>query len=264
MEKGEGNTEEKNPTQNPGENQNSNTGSSDQSGLSPAGTTGPSSTPGDAGGSIPAAKKQFPEPVVLSAVIDPKIKAKEGPVSFNFMKPQQVHQIYSQPSKGDAAKIAAADAAKDDQHPVRKMTLSELDAAIARDEKDPNKYTIDDYADTGEMFVEGWESALTFFSRMISKDHSDSTYEFGKNKKDKLIYQATKVSRKRNWVIPIEYSFLGNLIPASGQILMKASDKRKEYMKNLEKNPIATKEVVNKGGPNKGFRKTRGPGRPSK
>lgn len=260
QEKGEGNTGENNQAQNPGENQNKNTGSS-ESGSSPAGAASPSA-PSAPSSSEPAAKKSFADPVVLSAVIDPKIKAKEGPVSFNFMKPQQVHQIYSQPSKGDAAKMAAASASA--ENPLRKMTLADLDASIARDEKDKNEYTIDDYVDTGEMFIEGWESILTFASRMISKDHSDSTYEFSKPKKEKLIFQATKVSRKRGWVIPIEYTFLGNLIPASGNILMKASDKRKEYMKNLENNPIATKEVVNKGGANKGFRKTRGPGRPSK
>lgn len=256
QEKGEGNTGENNQAQNTGENQNPNTGSSDQSASSPS--TPPSSS---APAASPAAtNKPFPDPPVLNAVIDPKIKAKEGPVAFSFTKPQQVHQIYSQPSKGDVAKAAQTASAPGS----KRLSLQELDERIALESKDRREYTADDYYDTAEMTIEGWEAVLTFFSRMISKDNSDSAYEFSEKKREKLIRQGAMVSRKRGWVIPIEASFLGNLLPASAGILSKAWDKRKQHMKSLEKDDASSKEVVNKGGPNKGFRKTRGPGRPRK
>ena len=202
-------------------------------------------------------KPKFPEPEVLDAVVNPDEKPKQGPTPFSFTNPKAVHQDMAQPTKGDMARAA--------EPPKPKMTLAELDKEIAEEEKGEKERTYDDYRDTAEMFVEGWEAILTFAARMISKDHTDSTYEFSVPKKERLIHQATKVSRKRNWVMPIEYMFLGTLLPATGAILLKAQDKRKEYVK---KNEVVSKAVpteeITKGGPNKGFPKRRGPGRPSK
>lgn len=221
-------------------------------------TTQPSSTdtPANPTPSSVEPAKPFPPPKVLEAIVDPKIKQKEGSVPFSFTTPQAIHAKQAEPTKGDVAKT---------EELKSKPTLAELDASIAADEKNNKQHIYDDYYDTAEMFIEGWEAILTFASRMISKDTSDSAYEFGKEKKEKLILQATKVSRKRNWVIGIEYLFLGTLIPATGAILLKASDKRKEYNKKAE-NASSSGEgpEVNKGGRNKGFEKRRGPGRPSK
>lgn len=223
-----------------------------QASGSMAGATGATgSNPGPVGS--PPSSKPFPEPKVLEAVVDPKAKPKEGPVAFSFTNPQAMHQKQAEPTKGDAARI--------EEEGKKKQTLAELDADIARDEKTNKDYTIDDYKDTAEMFIEGWEAILTFASRMISKDSSDTAYEFSKAKKERLIYQATKVSRKRNWVMPIEYMFLGTLIPATGTILLKASDKRKEYFEKMKKENPPTEAGETKTGDTQ---RKRGPGRPSK
>lgn len=200
------------------------------------------------------AKPKFPEPEVLQAVVDPTERPKQGPTPFSFTTPQAVHQNQAQPTKGDVARA---------QEPAPKTkTLAELDAEIASETKNEKERTYDDYHDTAVMFIEGWEAALTFAARMISKDTSDSTYEFGEAKRLRLIDQATKVSRKKDWVMPIELLFLGTLLPASATILLKAVDKKKEYAKN---NPDNSKEEEKiKGGPNKGLPKRRGPGRPTK
>lgn len=198
------------------------------------------------------------EPEVVQAVVNPKTPQKEGPTPFSFTNPKAMHQQMAEKTKGDVATATTSPVVE------KKLTLAELDAEIARDEKDDKQYTIDDYRDTAEMFVEGWEALLTFASRMISKDYTNSAYEFSVPKKERLIHQATKVSRKRNWVMPIEYMFLGTLLPASGAILLKASDKRKEYMKKVETESPAQTEELTKGGPNASFPKRRGPGRPSK
>lgn len=200
----------------------------------------------------------FPPPKVMEAIIDPKLKPKETGVPFSFNSPQAMHAKAAQPTKGDVAKAEEVSAKP-------KMTLAELDAEIAADEKGEKPHTYDDYRETAEMFVEGWEAFFTFIGRRISKDNTDSAYEFSKEKRERLIHQATKVSRKRNWVMPIEYLFVGTLLPATGSILLKADDKRREYnKKNEEAIATGSQQEINKGGPNKGLPKRRGPGRPSK
>lgn len=192
----------------------------------------------------------FAEPKVLKAVIDPKQKPAEGPVPFSFSRPQTMHKEMAEPTKGDAAQ----------QADKKKLTLEQLDREIALDERKDKEHTIDDYMDTGSMFIEGWETALTLISRGISKDSSDSAYEFSKEKRERLIHQATKVSRKKGWVIPVEYLFVGNLIPASAQILIKATDRRKQYNLEKAKAELENREFV--PAPAKTTR--RGPGRPTK
>lgn len=205
-------------------------------------------------------KPPFPEPKVLEAKVDPKQQPEQPKTKFSFSNPSTIHQQNAQQTKGDAQ----APEKKNDNLSADER-LKKLDEAIKRDEGTDKTYTYDDYADTGEMFVEGWEGILQFAAGLISKDSSQSAYGFTEDKKKKLIYQATKVSRKRNWVVPIEISFLGNLIPASTGIIMKARNSRKEYMKKkqLEEKEDTPVEIV-KGGPNKGEIKTRGPGRPRK
>lgn len=208
-----------------------------------------------------APEKPFPEPVVLEAVVNSAEKPKEGPTTFSFTAPRQVHKEQAHPTKGDLARAKELEI----QNSKPKPTLEQLDAEIAADEKADKERTYDDYRDTAEMFIEGWEAGLTFIARMISKDYSDSAYEFSVAKKEKLIHQATKVARKRGWVMPAEYMFIGTLLPASGAILLKAQDKRKEYVSKIQnQDPGATSEEITKGGPNKGFPKRRGPGRPRK
>jgi hypothetical protein len=113
--------------------------------------------------------------------------------------------------------------------------------------------------------IEGWEGILQFIAQLINKDTSESAYGFSAEKKKRLIAQATKVSRKRNWVMPVEAMFLGTLVPASAGIIIKASTRRKEYMAKKREDEINnTEPELNKGGPNKGFEKRRGPGRPRK
>lgn len=235
------------------------------------GSKAPAAAPSPASGNTPAqpppaaAKPPFPEPEVLQAVINPNEKPKEGPTPFKFTTPKKVQDAMAHPTKGDMARAAEPAPGADAEKP--KPTLAELDAEIARDEKSGSggEYSYDDYRQTGEMFVEGWEALLTFISRRISKDTSESAYEFSKEKRERLIHQATKVSRKRNWVMPIEYLFIGTLLPASGAILLKADDHRREQKKKNE--GLASEgmdpELI-KGGPNKGFEKRRGPGRPRK
>lgn len=235
------------------------------SGVNSSGSNGPNtgatgSSPATGQGSAPAqgseSAKAFPEPKVIQAVVDPKQKIKDGPVAFSFTKPTAIQDQYSQPSKGDVARIeekGAIDNRSDEQK------LADLDAAIARDEKKDQPHSYSDYHDTAEMFILGWEATLMFFGRLISKDTSETAYGFSKETKEKLIYQATKVSRKRNWVMPIEYMFAGTIVPATAGVLLKAKDKRKEYFKN---NPADKPTVLNKGGANKGFPKTRERGRP--
>lgn len=199
----------------------------------------------------PQAPEPFPPPQVLEAIVDPKTKAKEAAVPFSFTSPQVQHAKAALPTKGDVA--------KSEEPPKKKLTLEELDAEIAAETKTADKYTIDDYQDTAIMFIEGWEAVLTFVARMISKDTSDSTYEFSVPKKERLIHQATKVSRKKNWVMPIEYLFMGTLLPASATILLKAQDNRKKYFathKEEKNNPEQKSAGSQKPG--------RKPGRPTK
>ncbi len=200
--------------------------------------------------------KAFDEPKVIEAVVDPKQKAKDGPVAFSFTKPKAIQQQYADPSKGDAARIEEK-GTLDNRSDAQK--LADLDADIARDLKADQPRAYSDYHDTAEMFILAYEATLMFFGRLISKDTSDTAYGFSKETREKLIYQGTKVSRKRNIVIPIEAMFAGTIIPATGGVLLKAKDKRKEYFKN---NPEDEPTVLNKGGKNKGLPKTRGVGRP--
>lgn len=210
-----------------------------------------------------APKAPFPEPEVLQALINPNDKPKEGPTPFKFTTPKKVQDDMTQPTKGDVAR--AAGTVPGAEPPKPKMTLAELDAEIARDEKSGQEHSYDDYRETSEMVVLGWEALLTFVSRRISKDTSDTAYEFSEKQRERLIHMGTKVSRKRNWVMPVEYLFLGTAIPASASIILKADDKRREDLKKNEHLADQGKEPeVNKGGPNKGFEKRRGPGRPRK
>lgn len=221
----------------------------------------PGATPPPSNPPVPPSPpvQKFPEPVVLDAVVNPEEKPKTGSTPFSFSTPKKVHEAQAIPTKGDVARASEPAA------PAKpKLTLADIDKEIANDEKAGKERTIDDYVDTATMFIEGWEALLTFAARMISKDHTDSTYEFGVAKKERLIHQATKVSRKRDWVMPIEYLFVGTLLPASAAILLKAQDKRKEYMAKMKDAPEGSEEALNKGGPNKGFPKRRSPGRPRK
>lgn len=214
-------------------------------------------------GQAPAQK--FPEPKILEAVVDPNIKPKETPSSFSFTNPQVIQKAQAQPSKGDIANQQLKDQPKAQDTLSSEEKLKKLDEAIKRDEGSNKEYTYDDYRDTGEMFIEMWEGGLQLIGQLISKDSAPSAYSFLEEKKKKLIEQATKVSRKRNWVVPIEASFLGNLIPASARIVIKATDNRKTFMAAKRKAEIENREQeVVKGGPNKGEIKTRGPGRPKK
>lgn len=208
----------------------------------------------------PPPAQKFPEPEILDAVVNSDEKPNPGPTGFRFSTPKRVHDEMAKPTKGDLAHANQPPPAS----PQPKKTLADLDAEIASDQRADKDRTIDDYIDTATMFIEGWEALLTFAARMISKDHSDSPYEFSAPKKQRLIDQATKVSRKRDWVMPIEYLFVGTLLPASAGILLKAQDKRKEYIKRMENAPEGTEKEITKGGPNKGFEKRRSPGRPRK
>lgn len=202
-----------------------------------------------------ASLKPFPEPKVLEAIVDPAEKPKEGATPFSFTNPKALHADMAQPAKGD---IPAE----------KKGSLSELDAQIARDEKRGDDMTYDDYKDSAEMFIDMYSGALTFIARLISKDTSDAAYEFPKAKEDKLKGQLIKVLRKRRAAMPIELLFAGTLIPATAQIIVKATDKRKEWMKKNQDfskqrdMPMAEKTETVKGGPNKGQTKRRGPGNP--
>lgn len=251
----------------PGQNDNPDKGDStggktggDSSASSGPNTGATGSSQGTSQGSAPAGASaapaaSFPEPKVIQAVVDPKQKQKDGPVAFSFTKPQAIQQQYAAPSKGDAEKDqAAADTRSDAQK------LADLDAEIARDEKSDQPRGYSDYHDTAEMFILGYEATLMFLGRLISKDTSDTAYGFSEKTRNKLIYQATKVSRKRNWVMPIEYMFAGTIAPATLGVILKAKEKRNQYFKN---NPEEKKPILNKGGKNKGAVKTRGPGRPS-
>ena len=214
-------------------------------------STGAPSSPPSPGTQPIEPKQPFAAPQVLEAIVDPKTKAKEAAVPFSFTSPQVQHAKAALPTKGDVAKA---------EEPVKpKLTLEQLDAEIAAETKSADKYTIDDYVDTATMFIEGWEAVLTFAARMISKDSSESAYEFSTAKKERLILQATKVSRKKNWVMPIEYLFMGTLLPASATILLRAQDNRKKYFATHkeEKKDTGKKQ---EGDPKPGRR----PGRPSK
>lgn len=207
---------------------------------------------------MPAEK--FPEPKVLEAVIDPNQKSKEVPTPFSFTSPRVIQQAQLQPTQGDVAKQEPTEKEKTD-----KEKLAALDSAIAREEKTGQEKSYSDYHDTAEMFVEAWEGGLQFVSMLIDKKGAPSAYAFLEDKKKQLIEQGTKVSRKKNWVVPIEFLFFSNLTAATARVIVKARDNRKEYMKNKhedEKNNIPPETI--KGGPNKGGERTRGPGRPRK
>lgn len=231
--------------------------------VNPAGDSTESRGPntgatGSSLGNGQASAPAFKEPQVIEAKIDPKQKPAEGATPFSFTKPSAVHQKYAVPSKGDAARIEEKALQPDNRSDAEK--LAALDADIARDEKSDQPRAYSDYHDTAEMFILGYEATLMFLGRLISKDTSDTAYGFSENTRDKLIYQATKVSRKRNWVMPIEYMFAGTVLPATAGILLKAKEKRSQYFKN---NPEDKRPVLNKGGKNKGAIKTRSQGRPS-
>lgn len=234
--------------------------SGDSNGSAGANTGATGSSQGTSQGSAPAVggAPAFNEPQVIEAKIDPKQKPAEGPVPFSFTKPAAVHQKYAVPSKGDAARIEEKTVAPDTRSDAEK--LAALDADIARDEKSDQPRAYSDYHDTAEMFILGYEATLMFLGRLISKDTSDTAYGFSEKTREKLIYQATKVSRKRNWVMPIEYMFAGTIAPATLGVLLKAKEKRNEYFKN---NPGDKAPILNKGGKNKGMVKTRERGRPS-
>lgn len=196
----------------------------------------------------PPTPKPFPPPKVLNAVVDPKEKPKEGPTPFSFTNPAALHSDMAKPAKGDIP-----------EQP-KKKTLADLDAEIAADERKGEEMDYDDYKDNAEMILDMYEGGLTWFSRWWSKDTSDSAYEFPKLKRDKLERQLTKVLRKRKTGIPIELLFAGTLIPATGQIITKASDRRKIYLaENKKVTPAAASDTSVKKEPNK-----RRPGRPTK
>lgn len=222
-----------------------------------------SNAPGNPTAPTDVPKAPFPEPEVLQAVINSNEKPKEGPTPFKFTTTKKVQDDMTVPTKGDVARAAGTVPGAEPAKP--KMTLAELDAEIASDEKAGQEHTYDDYRETSEMVVLGWEAFLTFVSRRISKDTSGTAYEFTEKQRERLIHMGTKVSRKRNWVMPVEYLFLGTAIPASASILLKADDHRRETVKKNEQLADEGKEPeVTKGGPNKGFEKRRGPGRPRK
>lgn len=225
-----------------------------------SGSSGPNTGP--TGASNPLGQesqpaKPFEEPKVIEAQINPKQKAEEGKTPFSFTNPKAVHEQYSAPSKGDAARIEEKSSEKDNRSDAEK--LAALRAEIAKDEKSDQPHSYSDYHDTAEMFILGYEATLMFLGRLISKDTSDTAYGFSEPTRQKLIYQATKVSCKRNWVIPIEYMFAGTILPATAGVLLKAKDKRTEYFKN---NPVGKEVQITKGGPYKGMPRKRGPGRP--
>lgn len=199
-----------------------------------------------------APPKPFPEPQILEAVVNPNEKPKEGPTPFSFTNPKAIQSDMTQPTKGDVAKEENKQDGKD--------KLAALDAEIARDEKDKKEYSYDDYHDTAEMFVDGWESILIMVCRGWSHDTSDTAYSFPAATREKLIRQGTKVSRKKGWVMPIEFLAAATLLGATGNVITKASAKRKEYMAKQKNNP-ENKEII-KGGPNIGLEKQRGAGNP--
>lgn len=206
-------------------------------------------------------KPAFGEPKVLTASIDPKQKPEQPKTAFSFTNPSTIHQHSAQPTKGEAQqKQQSAEPSLSSDEKLKK-----LDQEIANDAKDQTKYTFDDYQDTAEMFVEGWEGIVQFAALLIDKNGSPSSYQFLEEKKKKLIHLGTKVSRKRGWVITPEVAFLGTLIPITARTIIKATDGRKAYMaKRRQEEEQNRPPEVNKGGPNKGEIKTRGPGRPRK
>lgn len=212
------------------------------------------------------AAQKFDPPKVLEVVIDPAQEQKEAPTKFSFSSPKVIQQSQVQPTKADLSKQQSLAA---DKGLTDKEKLEKLDAAIAHDEgagKKPEDYTYDDYKESAEMYLEGWEGILQFAALLINPKGASSAYVFAKEKKERLILQGTKVLRKHpKWVAPIEALFIGNVVPASARIIIKARGDRKEYMEmkrkqEEEKTPIE----INKGGPDKGLPKSRGPGRPSK
>lgn len=202
----------------------------------------------------------FPPPKVLEAVIDTKKTQAPGPQKFSFTSPKAIQEKQAAPSKGDLA-------TKTEPAIVDKTrTLEHLDAAIARDEKSDKKdLSYEDYEDSATMFLDFWEGTMVMVCRAFSKDTSDTAYEFPQPKREKLIRQLTKVSRKKGWVMPIELMSGGTLLAATTQVVLKAKDKRKEYMKSIKKeetnlDELTKTEKTNTDTPG-GKRR---PGRPSK
>ena len=105
----------------------------------------------------------FAEPKVLEGVIDPKQTSKEGATPFSFTNPNALHSDMAQPAKGDAEAI-------------KKKSLAELDAQIAKDERAGEQMDYDDYKDNAQMILDMYEGALTWFARWYSKDTSDSAW----------------------------------------------------------------------------------------
>lgn len=250
---------EKNPTANGAAEGTGNGGENGSGNGQGAGTGTNTGTGPSAAGTDPIIPvKKFKEPVVLEAVVDPNIKPKEGPVKFSFTTPKEIHAAQAQPTKGDIAL----------QTETKKRpfgSIEEIDKAIARDEKQTNgEYTLDDYQDSAEMFVDAWEGAMIMFCRGWSKDTSETAYAFPTATREKLIRHGIKISRKRGWVMPIELMGGVTLLSATASRIGQASDKRKEYLKTLENSESnsGAKEEVIKGGPNKGLPKRRGPGNP--
>lgn len=208
--------------------------------------------------------QKFDPPKVLEAIIDTNQEQKETPTKFSLSNPTIIKQAQVQPTKADLSK---------QQQPAtgEKLTdaekLAKLDAEIKRDEGGEAKQLgYDDYKDSAETYMEAYEGILQFCALLIDKKGAPSTYEFLTPKKEKLQHQLTKVLRKHpKWIAPIEILFLGNLIPASTRIIMKAKDNRKDYMEMKRKQEEKDEPIeINKGGPDKGKEKIRRPGRPPK
>lgn len=206
----------------------------------------------------------FAPPKVLEAVIDTKKTQAPGPQKFSFTNPKAIQEKLIAPTKGDLAAKTEQPAAAID----KTRTLEYLDAQIARDEKgDKKDLSYDDYEDSATMFLDFWEGTMTMICRAISKDTSDTAYEFPQPKREKLIRQLTKVSRKKGWVMPIELMAGGTLLAATTQVVLKARDKRKEYMKSIKKEETSldestkTEKIPSTDNASTGKRKV---GRPSK
>ena len=213
-----------------------------------------------------APAQKFAEPKVMEVIIDPKQPQKEAPTQFNFTNPNVIKQAQAQPTKGDQSKKETP--ASSDEKLTDAEKLKQLDETIRKEDELEAKVSggYSDFHDTAEMAVEGYEGLVQLFGMWYSKDfNSASTYAFLKEKKEKLVYLGTKISRRRNWVLKPEYLFINNLITETTRSVMKAKGNRNLYMeqrrKEEEENIVPER---NKGGPNKGEIKTRGPGRPSK
>lgn len=212
-----------------------------------------------------APAQKFVEPKVLEVVIDPNQKQKETPTPFSFTSPQVIKQAQAQPTKGDLAKKETP-ASSSDEKLTDAEKLKNLDDEIRKEDELEDKAgnTYSDYKYTAEMGIEGYEGLVQLFGMWHSKDwNSASAYAFLTEKKAKLIHLGTKISRRRNWVLKPEYLLINNLITETTRCVLKAHGNRKTYMENRRKEELENRDPeLNKGGPNKGKIKTRGPGNP--